>query len=50
MVISVYLVLKFLSGLKGFKREWKKSETISTLAVPAHQKQDANIEKGSEIV
>jgi hypothetical protein len=39
MVMSVYLVLKFPSGLKGLNREGKRSETISALVVPAHQKQ-----------
>jgi hypothetical protein len=36
MVMSVYLVLKFLGGLK---REGKRSEVISALVVPAHKKQ-----------
>ena len=45
MVMSVYLVLKFTSGLKGLKGEGKRSETISATVVPAHKKKDANIEK-----
>jgi hypothetical protein len=36
---DVNLVLKFSKGLKGLKREGKRSETISALVVPAHQKQ-----------
>ena len=39
MVMSVYLILKFLSGLKGLKKERKRSEMISAQVVPAHQKQ-----------
>jgi len=39
MVINVYLVLKFSSGLKGLKREGKGPETISAPVFPAHQKQ-----------
>jgi len=31
-------VLKFSSGLKGLKREGKRSEMISATVVPAHQK------------
>ena len=31
--------IKFSSGLKGLKREGKRSETISGPVVPAHQKQ-----------
>ena len=50
MVMSVYLVLKFSSGLKGLKGEGKRSETISAPVVPAHQKTDAVIEKVGEIV
>jgi len=46
MVMSIYLVLKFSSGLKGLKRERKRSEMISA-PVP---KTDANIEKVGEIV
>ena len=49
-MMSVYLVLKFLGGLKGLKREGKRSETISAPVVPAHQKQNSNIEKVCEIV
>ena len=48
--MSVYLVLKFSSGLKGLKREGKRSETISTPVVPSTSKTDANIEKVGEIV
>ena len=47
--MSVYLVLKSSSGLKGLKGEGKRSESISAPVVPAHQK-DANIEKVGEIV
>ena len=50
MVMSVYLVLKFSSGLKGLKREWKSSETISAPVVPAHQKQKLTSKKIGEIV
>jgi len=50
MVMSVYLVLKFLSGLKGLKRERKRSETISTPVVPAHQNQTLTSKKVGEIV
>ena len=39
MVMSVYLVLKFSSGLKVLKKEGKRSETISAPVVRAHQKQ-----------
>jgi len=39
IVMSVYLVLKFSSGLKGLKREGKRLEMISAPVVPAHQKQ-----------
>jgi len=49
MVMSVYLVLKFLSGLEGLKREGKRSEMISSPVIPAHQIH-ANIKKVSEIV
>ena len=49
MVMSVYLVLKILSGLKGLKREGKRSEMISSPVVEAHQKQMLTL-KESEIV
>ena len=39
MVMSVYLALKFLSGLKVLKGEGKRSEGFSAPVVPAHQKQ-----------
>ena len=38
VAMSAYLVPKFSSDLKGFKREGKTSETISAPIVPAHQK------------
>jgi hypothetical protein len=38
MVMSVYLVPKFSSVLKGLKGEGKRSEMISALVIPAHQK------------
>ena len=50
MVMSVYLVLKFSSGLKGLKGEGKRSETISALVVPAQQKQKLTSKKIGEIV
>ena len=50
MVTSVYLVLKFSSGLDGLKREGKRSETISAPVVPAHQKQTLESKKVGEIV
>ena len=50
MVMSVYLILKFLSGLKGLKREGKRSEMISAPVVPAHHKTDTNIKKVGEII
>jgi len=50
MVISVYLVLKFSSSLKGLKGEGKRSETISPPSHSSTSKTDANIEKVSEIV
>ena len=37
--MSVYLVLKFSSGLKGLKGEGKRTEMISAPVIPAHQKQ-----------
>jgi hypothetical protein len=49
MVVIVYLILKFSSGLKDLKSEDKRLETISATVVPAHQKH-ANIQKVSEIV
>jgi hypothetical protein len=39
MVMSVCLVLQFWSGLKGLRREGKRSDTISVPVVPAQQKQ-----------
>ena len=50
VVTSVYLVLKFSSGLDGLKREGKRSETISAPVVPAHQKQTLESKKVGEIV
>jgi len=47
--MSVYLVLKFWSDLKGLKREGKRSETISAPGRPSTSKTDANIKKVSEI-
>jgi len=49
MVMSVYLILKFSSGLKGLNREGKRSETTSAPVVPAHQKQTLTSKKGGEI-
>ena len=34
MVMSVYLVLKFSSGLKGLKREGKRSEILYRINFP----------------
>ena len=48
--MSVYLVLKFWSDLKGLKREGKRSETISAPGRPSTSKTDANIKKVGEIV
>ena len=45
MVISIYLVLKFSSGLKGLKTEGKRSEAISAPVIPAHQKQTLTLKK-----
>ena len=50
MVMSVYLVLKSSSGLKGLKGEGKRSETISAPVVPAHQKQTLTSKKVGEII
>ena len=50
VVMSVYLVLKSSSGLKGLKREGKRSETISATIVPAHQKQTLTSKKVGEII
>jgi len=50
MAMSVSLVLKFSSGLKGLKKEGERSETISTPVVPAHQKQTLTLKKVGEIV
>jgi hypothetical protein len=33
MVMSVYLILKFSSGLKGLKREGKRSEMICGVGI-----------------
>jgi len=49
MVMSAYLVRKFLSGLKGLKREGKRSEIISALVVPAHQKQKLTLKKSVKL-
>ena len=43
------LVLKFLSGLKGLKREGKRSEMISAPIVPAHQKQMLTLKKSVKL-
>ena len=48
--MSVYLVLKSSTGLKGLEREGKRSETISAPAVPVHQKQALTSKKVGEIV
>jgi hypothetical protein len=48
MVGSVYLIFKFLSGLKGLKREGKRSETINA-PVPAHQKQTLTLKKSLKL-
>jgi hypothetical protein len=39
MVMNVYLVLKFLSGSKGLKREGERSKTIRVPVGLARQKQ-----------
>jgi len=44
-----HLLLKFSSGLKGFKGEGKRSETFSTLVVPAHQKQMLTLKKSVKL-
>jgi hypothetical protein len=49
MVMSVYLILKFLDGLKGLKREGKRSELISTLVIPAHQKHMPTLKKSVKL-
>jgi len=49
MVMSVYLVLEFPSGLKVLKREGKRSETISAPVVPAHQKQTLTSKKSVKL-
>jgi len=49
MVMSVYLVLKSSRGLKGLKREGNRSEKISALVVPAHQKQKLTSKKSVNI-
>ena len=46
---DVYLVLKFSSGLIGLKEEGKRSETISKLVVPAHQKQMLTLKKSVKL-
>jgi hypothetical protein len=43
--MSVYLILKFSSIVKGFKREGKRSEMTSTPVVPAHHKQTLTSEE-----
>ena len=48
MVMSVYTVLKFSSGLRGLKREGKRDDQLPIL--PSTSKTDANIEKVGEIV
>jgi len=49
MVMSVYLVLKFLSGLKGLKREGKRMKMISAPVIPAHQKQTLTSKKSVKL-
>ena len=49
MVMSVYLVLKFSSGLKGLRREGKRSETISAPVVPAHKRQKLTSKKSVKL-
>ena len=49
MVMSVYLVLKFLSGLKGLRREGKRLETISAPVIPAHKKQTLTSKKSVKL-
>jgi hypothetical protein len=49
MVMRVYLILKFSSGLKGLKRDGKRSETISVPVVPAHQKQTLTLKKSVKL-
>ena len=48
-VMSVYLILKFLSGLKGLKREGKRLETISAPVIPARQKQKLTSKKSVKL-
>jgi len=50
MVMSVYLVLKFSSGLKSLKWEGKRSETIRATVVPAHQKQTLTSKKSVKLL
>jgi hypothetical protein len=40
---------QFSSGLKGLKREGKRSETISTPVIPAHQKQTLTSKKSVKL-
>jgi len=49
MVMSVYLVLKFSSGLKSLKKGGKRSEAISAPVVPAHQKQTRTSKKSVKL-
>ena len=50
MVISVYLILKFLSGFKRFKEGREKIGDDQRPGCPSTSKTNANIEKVSEIV
>jgi len=49
MVLSVHLVHKFSIGLKGLKREGKRSEMISALVIQAHQKQTLTSKKSVKL-
>jgi hypothetical protein len=50
MVMSVYLILKFLSGVKSFKEGREEIGHSQHPGQPSASKTDANIEKASEIV
>ena len=49
MVMSVYLVLRFSSGLKGFENEGKILESITAPVIPAHQKQKLTSKKSVKL-
>ena len=49
MVMSVCLILKFLSGFKGLEKEGKRLETISALVIPAYQKQMLTLKKSVKL-